>query len=95
MNTILFNHINDFNEFCKNNSSLINNDVNRTNLLTNKQRLEKQFEIFKVLMQQNCDTLNHFALSSRRNEIAYLRQMCKQAMPFLLPDTILKCRYMC
>lgn len=89
-NTLLYNHLSDFSEFYKNHAEQFN--LSRTSLSANK-RIEKQFEIFKLIMKKNPDKCIHFALTSRENEIVYLKKMCKQVLTFLLPDYILKCRF--
>jgi hypothetical protein len=60
--------------------------------MTNEKRVEKQHELFKLMQQNNCDAQDHIALYSRKHETAYLRQLCKQILPFILPENVLKCR---
>ncbi|CAF0709444.1 unnamed protein product [Brachionus calyciflorus] len=85
LNSIIYNHISDFNELYK-------NDENFKNSNTPNERLEKQFELFKKLVEINEKNQFHFTLTSRKNELKYLKQLCNQVLPFILPDHILKCR---
>lgn len=91
-NTLVYNHLSDFIQVYKSNPELIEHNAAKLKALTPKERIDKQFAIFKATMQKSTETFNHFALSSRRNELAYLRKMCSQVLPFLLPDSIIKCR---
>ncbi len=87
MNTILFNHIKDF-------ANVYNSSSDLKSFNTIEQRLAKQHEIFKLLIfnsDSNEETC-HFALKSRKHELAYLRQTCKQMLPFVLPEYITKCK---
>lgn len=88
LNTLIFNHINDFNDFYQNSEN--SNDLK--NLESHQQRLDKQFEIIKLILHQNNDSQAHVAISSRKHELAYLRHAVKQILPFLLPESISKSR---
>ena len=85
LNTILFNHINDFIKCYENNLELLR-DLN-----TLKVRIAKQHELVKLVFEQS-DRKPHFTLKSRRHELVYLRQICKQILPFLLPENVFKCK---
>ncbi len=83
MNSILYNHFHDFYQ--------TNQNVNIENL-TQRKRIELQHQIFKQMLQNNIDSQDHIALHSRKHELAYLRQIAKQVLPFLLPENVLKCK---
>ena len=56
-----------------------------------KDRVAKQHDFFKLLLEQN-ESPCHFALKSRRHELIYLRQVCKQILPLLLPEHVYNCK---
>ena len=85
LNTILFNHINDLIKCYENNLDSLND------LKTLKDRISKQHELFKLITEKN-EVRSHFALQSRKHELVYLRQVCKQILPFLLPENVCKCK---
>ncbi len=87
LNTVLFNHIKDF-------ANLYNSSSDLKSFSTIEERLTNQHKIFRLLMS-NSDSneeICHFALKSRKHELAYLRQACKQILPFVLPEYITKCK---
>ena len=85
LNTILFNHITDLTKCYQANMDQFK-DLNSL-----EDRLSKQHDIFKLIVEQNEGNC-HFALKSRKHELIYLRQICKQILPFLLPDSVSKCK---
>lgn len=60
-------------------------------LKTLKDRISKQHEFFKLVIEQS-EKKSHFALKSRNHELMYFRQICKQILPFLLPENVYKCK---
>ena len=85
LNTILFNHINDLTRCHQDNISQF------SHVKTFKDRLAKQHDLFKLIVEKNEGSC-HFALKSRKHELIYLRQICKQILPFLLPESVQKCK---
>lgn len=85
LNSLLFNHINDFYYGLEENQEMFENHQ------PNDNRLSKQHKVFKLILEQNDNKL-HFALNSRQHEIAYLRYVSKQILQFLLPENVHKCR---
>lgn len=94
LNTVLFNHINDF-YFCH--ADYLNSSSTDLQTLTKSQRIALQHELLKHIINRNdlnteSGSSGHIALNSRQHELAYLRQISKRILPLLLPNHVLKCR---
>lgn len=87
LNTILYNHISDFSEL--NSIKSFKNLKKPDNL---NDRIKIQFELLKLITQTVDKSQLHFALTSRKNELKYLRQISKQILANLLPQHISKCK---
>ncbi len=83
LNTLLHNHIHDFIKCYESSTEF-------KNLKNLQERLSKQNDLFKLIVQENVSINSnvHFAMSSRKHELVYLRQVCKKILPFLLPDNV-------
>ena len=90
LNTILFNHINEFYSCLESHPDIFYDEFGWKNA-SPKEKLAKQHEIVKLILKEN-ENSSHYALNSRHHELAYLRHTSKQILQFLLPDDVLKCR---
>jgi hypothetical protein len=104
LNTILFNHVSEFEEAVMSipkNRQLLFDDNNKLKKLTPEQRLKIQCTLFESMINTTSTietdinnkiitkTNNHFALHSRRHELAYLRKVCIELLPLLLPKNVI------
>jgi hypothetical protein len=90
LNTILFNHINEFYSCVESHPDLFYDEAGWKNASL-EEKLAKQDEILKRMLKENENSV-HYALSSRQHELTYLRHTSKQILTFLLPEDVLKCR---
>lgn len=79
INSILYNHVAEFNETC---------------IFYQKyqDRLENQFKVLEKVQQAREDKSVHPALLSRDEELKYLKRISKKLLCYLLPDHVLKCK---
>ncbi|RNA09819.1 sorting nexin-14 isoform X1, partial [Brachionus plicatilis] len=79
INSILFNHVSEF----ENTSIFYSNS---------KERLDHQFELLEKIREAREIKSVHTALTSRDEELKYLRKISKKIFSYLFPEHILKCR---
>ena len=88
LNEVLFHHITEFYEFYSKNTDKFGNFAN----VTPNDRSAWQNELFKALYVFNEDGedfyTGHYALISRKHEMAYIRETCRQILPYLLPESV-------
>ena len=88
LNSILFNHIKDF----ASGASMPENNTPNATTTTMQDRVARQHDLLKAIVETSTGGECHVALQSRHHELSYLRTLCKQMLPLLLPDYVHKCK---